>query len=184
MPLAQLLERPTALPITEPSIRLRVGDQAPDAELRFGSRPTRLYRWIDDAWTMLFRLPDGDALEGAAELHRLTRAVPDFRARFVKLLGIAPSHAAPGEESLAFAVAADPHGEVAERYGLIGSAARNLVVIDPEHRLRLLLAYPRGRERDFADVLRLIMALQQADARERAGRSNWRSHQAATLGAW
>jgi len=181
MSLAHLLERPIR---PEPAAALRVGDHAPDVELRLGTQQSRLYRWIDDGWAVLFTLRDGDALDRAAEMRRLAPLVPDFRARFVKLLGIV-TQPVPGlgEEPLPFAVSFDQDGEIARRYGLT-TAARNVAVIDPERRLRLLLGYPPRRERDFADVLRLITALQQADARERAGRSDWRALQATTFGAW
>lgn len=182
MSLAPLLEHPTLPDLA--AAALRVGDPAPDAELYLGGRPTRLHRWSDDAWAVLFLLPEGDALDRAAELRRLGALLPDFRARFVKLLGIAARPwSVPGEAPMPFAVAVDPEGELAQRYGLT-AAARSVAVIDPEHRVRLALGYPPQRERDFADVLRLITALQQADARRRAGRTDWRALQGATLGAW
>lgn len=183
MSFAQILAHPAHLAIEPPAAPLRVGDYAPDVALTTSARSTRLYRWTDDAWTVLFRLPEGDALDNAAELRRLARFLPDFRGRFIKLLGIASAEAT-GEEPLPFAVTRDSDGDVARRYGLAGAATRDVVVLDPEHRLRLLLAYPRGRERDFGDVLRLITALQQADARERASHIDWRALQSSTFGAW
>ena len=183
MSFAQILEHPALRAAEFSAASLRVGDYAPDVDIQIGARPGRLYRWTDDAWTVLFRLPDGDALDNAAELRRLARFLPDFRGRFIKLLGIASADAS-GDEPLPFAVTQDSDGDVARRYGLAGAAARDVVVIDPEHRLRLLLAYPRGRERDFGDVLRLITALQQADARERASHTDWRALHSATFGAW
>ena len=182
MSLAHLLDRPHHS--EAPATVLRVGDHAPDIELRLGAQRSRLYRWTDESWTVLFTLHDGDALDGTAEMRRLAPLVPDFRSRFIKLLGIAARPLLElGEEPLPFPVSLDNDGEITRRYGLAASA-RNIAVIDPEHRVRLQLGYPPRRERDFADVLRLITALQQADARERAGRSDWRALQATTFGAW
>jgi alkyl hydroperoxide reductase subunit AhpC len=177
MSLVHFLDYPTL-----PQPLLRVGDYAPDVELQLGPTRTRLHRWGDGAWVVLFTLHDGDPLDRAAEARRLAALLPDFRARFVKLLGVATSPAGI-EDNLPLPVADDRDGEVTSRYRL-NPAARSAAVIDPEYRVRLLLGYPPRRERDFAEVLRLITALQQVDARERADRSNWRTLQAATLGAW
>ncbi|WP_119418262.1 redoxin domain-containing protein [Desertibaculum subflavum] len=180
MSLTHILD-PVALTNLPPAA-LRVGDHAPDADLRFDGQRTRLHRWSDDAWVALFALGAGDALDRAAETRRLAALLPEFRARFVKLLGVA-MRAWPGEASAPFAVAFDPDGEMMRGYGLTPSA-QSVAVIDPEHRVRLLLGYPPRRERDFGEVLRLIAGLQRADARSRADRSDWRLRQAATLGSW
>jgi len=175
---------PSPAPLAPSAGVLSVGDHAPDVELRLGPHRGSLHRWADDAWVVVFALHDGDALERAAELRRLAALLPDFRARCVKLLGIAsPAALDPDDNAPSIPVSFDHDGETARRYGLT-AAARNVAVIDPAHRLRLLLGYPPRRPRDFADVLRLITALQQADARGRAGRSDWRAVQAATFGAW
>lgn len=180
MSLAHLLE-PANLPAPS-AAALRVGDSAPDIELRLGGRQTRLHRWTDDAWVLLFTLDVSDALDRAAEMRRLAGLLPDFRARFVKLLGVA-AQPWPVDEPMPIAVAFDPDGELTHRYDL-AAAARGVAVIDPQHRVRLLLGYPPRRQRDFAEVLRLITALQRADARSRADNSDWRGRQAATLGTW
>lgn len=180
MSLAHLLE--PSLPPDLPAAALRVGDSAPDVELRLGGRQTRLHRWTDDAWVALFTLGADDALDRAAEMRRLAALMPGFRARLVKLLGVAV-RPWPGEAPTPLAVAFDPDGELMHRYGLAANE-RSVAVIDPEHRVRLLLGYPPRRERDFAEVLRLITALQRADARSRADSSDWRLRQAATFGTW
>lgn len=177
---ADLLDRP-ASPV--PPAALRVGDHAPDLDLHLDRQHSRLHRWAGDSWAVLFTLHTGDALDRAVELRRLAPLLPEFRTRCVKLLGIASPLPDSGDGPHPFAVAFDCDGEIAQRYGL-ASVARSVAAIDPERRLRLLLSYPSRRERDFADVLRLIAALQQADARERAGRTDWRARPSATLGAW
>ncbi len=185
MSYAFAIDPPASAPPPLASAALRIGDHAPDGEIEIARGRIRLYRWLDDSWAVLFAIPAAHTLEGAAELRRAARFLPDLRSRCVKLLGIAVHRDAGGPDNLLpFDVAADADGRLLERYGLTGDRSRSVVVLDPERRVRLVLGYPAIRERDFGDVLRLIAALQQADARERAGRVDWRALQMDTTGAW
>jgi len=78
-----------------------------------------------------------------------------------------------------FPIIADRSGEIARKYGMISSSVsstetvRNVYVIDPNGRIRLILVYPLNVGRFIPEILRAINALQVADCNEAATPANW-----------
>lgn len=78
-----------------------------------------------------------------------------------------------------FPIIADRSGEIARKYGMISSSVsstetvRNVYVIDPNGRIRLILIYPLNVGRFIPEILRAINALQVADCNEAATPANW-----------
>lgn len=167
------------------AIRLNVGDVAPDFEAVTTHGRIRLHSWIGNRWSVLIPQVAGNELEAAADLRRAAAVLPDFRARLVQPLGLAlGADITFGDKAAPFPIAADPEGRIAALYGFGGADARTVFVIDPARRIRLVLVYPPGRQRDFAETLQFIESLQGADARERAAQDDWRTFQYSTLGCW
>ncbi len=164
--------------------RLQVGDFAPDFEAVTTHGRIRLHNWIGNRWSVL--IPQlADDLEAAADLRRAADLLPEYRARLAQPLGLAVGAEVEfGDKTAPFPIAADPEGRTAALYGLDGPDARTVFVIDPARRIRLVLSYPPGRPRDFAEVLQFVESLQGADARERSAREDWRHLQYATFGCW
>lgn len=165
--------------------RPRVGDIAPDFEAVTTHGRIRLHSWAGNRWSVLIPLADLGGLDAAADLRRAAALLPEFRARLVQPLGLALGAEVDfGDASAPFPIAADPEGHAAALYGLAGAEAGTVFVLDPARRIRLVLAYPPGRPRDFGEILQFIESLQASDARARASRDDWKGFQYATLGCW
>lgn len=78
-----------------------------------------------------------------------------------------------------FPVIADLKMEVAKKFGMLQvtasdtQAVRAVFVIDPKAKIRAILYYPLSTGRNIAEIKRLLMALQKADAEGVATPANW-----------
>jgi alkyl hydroperoxide reductase subunit AhpC len=163
---------------------IRLGQIAPDFEQDTANGSIRFHCWLGTSWGLLFSHPRDFAPISAAELVEVARLKPEWDRRDIKPVGLsvdtADSHRA-FEQDIAlvegrafnFPVVADSDRTVADLYGMVHAetdaeaTARCVFVVDPHKRVRLILTYPPGVGRNFRDILRVIDALQRADAQTR-----------------
>ncbi|MEW6166321.1 MAG: peroxiredoxin [Pseudomonadota bacterium] len=179
---------------------LRLGDTAPDFEADTTAGRIRFHEWLGDAWGVLFSHPKDFTPVCTTELGYMARMKPEFDRRGVKIIGLsvdaAEDHgrwARDIEETQGTApnypIIGDPDLRVAKLYGMLpaeasGSAAqrtpvdnqtvRNVFVIGPDKKIKLILVYPMSAGRNFDEVLRVIDALQLNARHNVATPANWR----------
>lgn len=160
---------------------LRLGDTAPDFVANTTDGPITFHEWKQGSWAVLFSHPADFTPVCTTELGRTARLRDEFVKRGVKVIAVsvdpidsheqwAPDISLVGGADLNFPIVADDQRAVSQLYDMLHpgegdtSTVRAVFVIDPSHRIRLTLTYPKSVGRNFEEVLRVIDALQLTDS--------------------
>jgi alkyl hydroperoxide reductase subunit AhpC len=178
---------------------LTIGDRAPDFEAQTTQGPIRFHDWIGDSWAVLFSHPKDFTPVCTTELGYMARIGPDFDRRGVRVIGLSVdplgTHAdwiRDIEETQGYApgypIIADADFRVSTLYGMLpagtsgdplartpahNQTVRNVFVIGPDKRIKLVLVYPMTTGRNFDEVLRVVDSLQLTAAHGVATPVNW-----------
>src|SRR5438477_6583295 len=165
---------------------LRIGDTAPNFQADTTEGRIDFHDWIGDKWAVLFSHPKDFTPVCTTELGYMARIKPEFERRNTKIIGLsADSHsdheawARDIEETQGTApnypLIGDPYLTVAKLYGMLGAdtsgdaqertpadnqTVRNVFVVGPDKKIKLILVYPMTTGRNFDEVLRVIDSLQ------------------------
>lgn len=170
---------------------LRIGDIAPDFTVNTTAGTLRFHEWAGDSWVFFFSHPADFTPVCTTEMGRTAQLSEEFRKRHVKPLGLSIDSV---EEHLHwindinetqntdvdFPIVADQNFQIASLYGMIHpgesdtAPVRSVFIIDPKRKIRLMMTYPMTIGRNFDEILRVIDALQYADANTVAMPADWR----------
>jgi thioredoxin-dependent peroxiredoxin len=165
---------------------LSINDTAPDFEAESTEGTIKFHEWLGDSWGVLFSHPKDFTPVCTTELGYMASIKPDFDSRNVKIIGLSvdptdkhSEWAKDIEETQGTApnypIIADDDFKVAKLYGMLpasveGDAAartpadnqtvRNVFVVGPDKKIKLILVYPMTTGRNFDEVLRVIDSLQ------------------------
>jgi alkyl hydroperoxide reductase subunit AhpC len=170
---------------------LHLVDTVPNFVQESTQGPIDFYKFGDGHWVILFSHPKDFTPVCTTELGAVARLMPEFDRRGVKVVGLSvdslESHHGwlkDIEETqgigLNFPLIADADRSVANLYGMIHPeednvfTVRSVFIIDPNKKLRLTLTYPAPTGRNFAEILRVVDALQLTDRSKVATPVNWK----------
>jgi alkyl hydroperoxide reductase subunit AhpC len=179
---------------------LALGDTAPDFEARTTQGPIRFHEWIGDSWAVLFSHPKDFTPVCTTELGYMAKIQPEFDRRNVKIIGLSVDSTGDHEEwardieetqghAPTYPIIGDDDFTVAKLYGMLPAAAsgdaksrtpadnqtvRNVFVIGPDKKIKLILVYPMTTGRNFDEVLRVIDSLQLTAQHRVATPANWK----------
>jgi alkyl hydroperoxide reductase subunit AhpC len=182
-----------------PMQTLVIGDDAPDFEADTTEGKIHFHEWLGDSWGVLFSHPKDFTPVCTTELGYMARINPDFKKRNVKIIGLSvdPLDKHKGwakdiEETQGtapnFPMIADPELKIAKAYGMLPATAgttadgrtaadnqtvRNVYVIGPDKKIKLVISYPMTTGRNFDEVLRVIDSLQLTAKHKVATPVNW-----------
>ena len=173
---------------------LRIGDIAPNFQAETTDGKLDLYEWSAKSWVVFFSHPRDYTPVCTTELGTVAKLKPEFDKRNVKTIGlsvdpIADHHgwAKDIEETQAcklnFPLVADPTRTIANSYDMIHPNAndtftvRSVFILDPTHKVRLILTYPASTGRNFQEILRVIDSLQLTDNHKVATPADWKDGQ-------
>jgi thioredoxin-dependent peroxiredoxin len=178
---------------------LALGDTAPDFQANTTEGPISFHDWIGDSWAVLFSHPKSFTPICTTELGYMARIKPEFDRRGVKIIGLSVDEleknegwAKDIEKTQGFApnypIISDSDFNVAKAYGMLAAATegdsgartaadnqtvRNVFVIGPDKKIKLILVYPMTTGRNFDEVLRVIDSLQLTAAHKVATPAQW-----------
>jgi peroxiredoxin (alkyl hydroperoxide reductase subunit C) len=169
---------------------LNIGDTAPDFTADTSTGRIHLHDWIGDDWVFFFSHPGDFTPVCTTEVGCTAQLAEAFAKRHVKPLGLSTDDVADHLKWIAdvddtqhttvtFPIVADPDCTVARLYGMIHphesetAAVRTVFIIDPRKKIRLTMTYPMNVGRNFDEILRVIDALQTADAKQIATPADW-----------
>src|SRR5262245_11972579 len=183
----------------ENPMALAIGDTAPDFEAQTTDGKIRFHDWIMESWVVLFSHPKDFTPVCTTELGYMAKVKPEFDRRGVKIVGLSADPvdrhaqwAADIMETQGFApnypIIADFDLKVAKLYGMLPANAaadgprtaadnqtvRNVFVIGPDKKIKLILVYPMTTGRNFDEVLRVIDSLQLTARHKVATPVNWK----------
>ena len=178
---------------------IRLGDTAPDFQAETTEGPISFHDWIGDSWAVLFSHPKDFTPICTTELGYMAKIQPEFERRNVKIIGLSvdamddharwlknieeTQGAAPN-----FPIISDADFKVSKLYGMLpaeisGEAAqrtpadnqtvRNVFVIGPDRKVKLVFVYPMTTGRNFDEVLRVIDSMQLTAKHKVATPVNW-----------
>ncbi|MFY9733523.1 MAG: peroxiredoxin [Rhodoplanes sp.] len=179
---------------------LQIGDLAPDFEAESTQGRIRFHDWIGNSWAVLFSHPKDFTPVCTTELGYMAKIAPEFTKRDVKIIGLSvdpvDDHAKWSldiKETQGFApnypMIGDPDLKISKLYGMLPAAAsgdasartpadnqtvRNVFVIGPDKKIKLILVYPMTTGRNFDEVLRVIDSLQLTAKHRVATPVNWK----------
>jgi len=179
---------------------LQIGGVAPDFEADTTEGRIRFHEWIGDSWAVLFSHPKDFTPVCTTELGYMARIKPEFDKRNVKIIGLsvdpvdnhrrwsediretqgtAPNYPMIGDTDLSIAKAwgmlpATLEGTSEGRTAADNMTVRNVFVVGPDKKIKLILVYPMTTGRNFDEVLRVIDSLQLTAQHKVATPANWK----------
>jgi thioredoxin-dependent peroxiredoxin len=179
---------------------LQLNDTAPDFTAETTEGKVKFHDWIGDSWALLFSHPKDFTPVCTTELGYVAKLKPEFDKRNVKVIGISVDSvddhkrwAKDIEETQGTApnypMIGDPELKVAKLYGMLPASAgdtakgrtaadnatvRNVYVIGPDKKVKLMITYPMSTGRNFDEVLRVIDSLQLTANHKVATPANWK----------
>jgi alkyl hydroperoxide reductase subunit AhpC len=179
---------------------LAIGQEAPDFEAETTEGRIRFHDWIGDSWAVLFSHPKDFTPVCTTELGTMAKLKPEFDKRNVKIIGLsvdpvdkhadwskdieetqgtAPNYPMIGDtdfnvSKLYGMLGTDVSGDPADRTAADNQTVRNVFVIGPDKKVKLVLVYPMTTGRNFDEVLRVIDSLQLTAKHKVATPANWK----------
>ena len=178
---------------------LTIGDTAPDFQADTTEGRISFHDWVGDSWAVLFSHPKDFTPVCTTELGYMAKIKPEFDKRGVKIIGLSvdpiDNHAkwaADIEETQGqapnYPMIGDSDFNVSKLYGMLPSSVegdptartpadnqtvRNVFVVGPDKKIKLILVYPMSTGRNFDEVLRVIDSLQLTAKHKVATPAQW-----------
>ncbi len=179
---------------------LNINDTIPDFTADTTMGPIRFHDWLGDSWGILFSHPKDFTAVCTTELGYMARLKPEFDKRGVKVIGLsvdpvdrhegwardiaetqglAPNFPMIGDPTLAISKLLDmlpaTAGDTSDgRTAADNQTVRNVYVIGPDKKIKLVISYPMTTGRNFDEVLRVLDSLQLTARYRLATPVNWR----------
>src|SRR5665811_2028094 len=179
---------------------LSIGDTAPDFTADTTQGKIRFHEWLGDSWGVLFSHPKDFTPICTTELGYMAKIKPEFDKRGVKIIGLSvdpveqhSGWAADIKETQGFApnypMIGDTDFTVSKLYGMLPAAVsgdpskrtaadnqtvRNVFIIGPDKKIKLILVYPMTTGRNFQEILRVIDSLQMTAKHRVATPADWK----------
>ena len=187
---------------------LAIGDTAPDFEANTTEGKIRFHDWIGDSWAVLFSHPKDFTPICTTELGYMAKIQPEFEKRGVKIIGLSVDAKGDHEKWAddieetqgarpQYPIIADSDYNVAKLYGMLpadtsgeaksrtpadNQTVRNVFVIGPDKKIKLILVYPMSTGRNFDEVLRVIDSLQLTAKYKVSTPVNWKQGEDVIIG--
>ncbi len=178
---------------------ITIGDTAPDFQAETTEGPISFHDWIGDSWAVLFSHPKDFTPVCTTELGYMAKIKPEFDKRDVKVIGLsvdttgdhegwskdieetqghAPNYPIIGDADFAISklygmLGADVTGDPGDRTAADNQTVRNVFVIGPDKKVKLVLVYPMTTGRNFDEVLRVVDSLQLTARHKVSTPVNW-----------
>ena len=179
---------------------LTINDAAPDFTAETTEGKIRFHEWAGDSWVVLFSHPKDYTPVCTTELGAVARLKPEFDKRGVKVIGLSvdpvENHAGWSRDigetqgtAPNFPMIADTDLAVSKLYGMLpaetaggsegrtpadNATVRNVFVIGPDKKIKLVLVYPMAVGRNFQEILRAIDGLQLTSRHKVATPADWK----------
>jgi alkyl hydroperoxide reductase subunit AhpC len=180
---------------------LPINADAPDFSATTTEGPIKFHDWLGNSWGVLFSHPKDFTPVCTTELGYMARIKPEFDRRNVKIIGLsvdpvdshknwakdieetqgtAPNYPMIGDSDLAVSklygmLPADAGNTSEGRTAATNATVRNVYVIGPDKKVKLLISYPMSTGRNFDEVLRVIDSLQLTAAHKVSTPVNWQN---------
>ena len=179
---------------------LKLGDVAPDFEAQTTEGSIHFHEWLGDSWGVLFSHPKDFTPVCTTELGYMAKLKPEFDKPNTKIIGLSvdpvDKHSKWSEDiketqghAPNYPMIGDTDLKISKLYGMLpaelagGSegrtaadnmTVRNVFVVGPDKKVKLIIVYPMTTGRNFDEVLRVIDSLQLTAKYKVATPVNWK----------
>jgi|SRR5579875_770952 alkyl hydroperoxide reductase subunit AhpC len=179
---------------------LAIGDTAPDFEADTTEGKIRFHEWLGNSWGILFSHPKDFTPVCTTELGVMARLKPEFDKRNTKIIGLSvdtvTDHTRWSQDikdvtgfAPNYPMIGDPELKIAKAYGMLPASTtgtsqgrtpndnqtvRNVFIIGPDKKIKLILVYPMTTGRNFDEVLRVLDSLQMTAKHRVSTPANWK----------
>ena len=180
---------------------LKIGDTAPYFEVTTTEGKIRFHDWIGDSWAVMFSHPKDFTPVCTTELGYMAKLKPEFEKRGVKILGLSVDPVEDHKRWMQdiqdatgympnYPLIGDSELKVAKLYDMLPAAAgdsakgrtaadnqtvRNVFIVGPDKKIKLILVYPMSTGRNFDEILRVVDSLQLTAKHQVATPVNWKN---------
>jgi alkyl hydroperoxide reductase subunit AhpC len=180
---------------------LRLGATAPDFTAETTEGSVHFHDWIGDKWAMLFSHPKDFTPVCTTELGYVAKLKSEFDKRNMKVIGLsvdsvedhkkwskdieetqgtAPNYPMIGDPNLAVAklydmLPAETTGAASGRSAADNFTVRNVYIIGPDKKIKLIITYPMTTGRNFDEILRVVDSIQLTANHKVATPANWKN---------
>jgi alkyl hydroperoxide reductase subunit AhpC len=187
---------------------LPINATAPDFEAETTEGHISFHKWLGDSWGLLFSHPKDFTPVCTTELGAVARLKPEFDKRGIKPIGLsvdpidrhslwakdieetqghAPNFPMIGDTELKVSklyemLPADASGDVSTRTANDNATVRNVFIIGPDKKIKLVPVYPMSTGRNFQEILRVIDSLQLGAKHRVSTPSDWKQGEDVILG--
>ena len=179
---------------------MKIGDTAPDFEAETTEGRVRFHDWIGNSWAILFSHPKDFTPVCTTELGYMAKIKPEFERRNVKIMGLsvdsagdhkgwakdieetqgqAPNYPIVGDADFKISklygmLPADVEGDPKKRTPADNATVRNVYVVGPDKKIKLILVYPMTTGRNFDEIIRVLDSMQLTAKHKVATPANWK----------
>ena len=180
---------------------IQLNDEAPDFTAETTEGEINFHEFIGNGWVMMFSHPKDFTPVCTTELGIVAKMKPEFDKRNVKIIGIsvdsvddhkawskdieevtghAPNYPLIGDPDLTVAklygmLPADESGGAEGRTAANNATVRNVYIIGPDKKVKLIITYPMSTGRNFDEILRVIDSCQLTANHQVATPANWKN---------
>jgi alkyl hydroperoxide reductase subunit AhpC len=178
---------------------LQLGDIAPDFEAETTEGHIRFHDWLGDSWGILFSHPKDFTPVCTTELGTMAGLKPEFDKRNTKIIGLSVDPVDRHKEwnddikkvtghGVNYPMIGDTDLSISKAYGMLpadtgdtaegrtpvdNQTVRNVFIIGPDKRIKLILVYPMSTGRNFNEILRILDSLQLTAQHQVSTPANW-----------
>jgi len=179
---------------------LQLGDVAPDFEAETTEGRIRFHDWLGDSWGILFSHPKDFTPVCTTELGTMAGLKPEFDKRNAKIVGLSVDpvdrHKEWGDDikkvtghSVNYPMIGDTDLSISKAYGMLpadtgdtaegrtpvdNQTVRNVFIIGPDKKVKLILVYPMSTGRNFQEILRILDSLQLTAQHQVSTPADWK----------
>ena len=187
---------------------LRIGDEAPNFKAETTQGPIDFHQWIGNGYAVLFSHPKDFTPVCTTELGTMAKMKTEFDKRNTKIIGLSvdpmDNHSKwvdDIEETQGYApnfpIISDADFNVSKLYGMLPASTtgdpttrtpadnqtvRNVFIVGPDKKIKLILVYPMTTGRNFDEVLRVIDSLQLTATHKVSTPVNWKPGEKVIIG--
>jgi thioredoxin-dependent peroxiredoxin len=180
---------------------LQINDTAPDFEADTTVGRIKFYEWVGNSWCVIFSHPKDFTPVCTTELGYMAKLKPEFDKRNCKIIGLsvdsvedhkrwskdieetqghAPNYPMIGDSDLKIAklygmLPASASGDASKRTPMDNATVRNVYIIGPDKKVKLVISYPMSTGRNFPEILRALDSLQLTAKHQVATPVNWQN---------
>lgn len=169
---------------------LFLGDDFPNLDVQTQKGDFKIHDYQADSWLIFFSHPRDFTPVCTTELGRVAKLSNEFEKRNTKVMALSCDTVEDHlkwikdinetqQTNVDYPIVADPDFKISKQIGMFHPncetkiTVRTTYIIDPNHKVKLMIQYPPSTGRNFNEILRVLDSLQLTFTKSVATPENW-----------